>query len=215
MFNSKRKKSKNQPRKEILVADGRTAATIPIPGGMVAKSLPESSMSLDYVLNAATSQSITWRQILDTVVFASSSTVGYDLFYSAKVHYVDIWTPPTTFVALGAPSLAFDSPSQGDQKVYNIPVGPQGGYCRCKPSMRTINGLTWQSSSSVTCFTLNSLSAGTYLRISVTFRARQGSPVAAQNALSSATTGAIYLRGLDGLAKASSVFNCVPYNYQI
>ena len=215
MFKPKGRKSKSKPVREVLVADGKTAATIPIPGGMVAKSLPECSMSLDFVVNATTTQTISWRQLLDTVLMATSSTVGADMFYSARLHYIDVWTPPSTYVQLGAPSIAFDSPSQGDQKVYNIPVGPQGGYCRCKPSLTTLNGLTWQSSSSVTCFTLNSFSVGTYLRLSVTFRARQGSAVAAQNALSGAVAGALYLRGLDGQAKATSVFNCVPANYQI
>ena len=202
--------------REVLVADGKTAATMPIPGGMVAKSAPESSMSLEFFVNAATTQTISWRQLLDCVVMASSSTVGQDLFYSAKLHYVEVWTPATQAgVSYGGPSLAFDSPSQGDQKVYNIPIGPQGGYCKCVPSKRSINAWTWQASSSVTCFTLNSFSVGTFIRLSVTFRARMGSAVTAANALSGATTGAIYLRGLDGQAKASSVFNCVPYNFQI
>ncbi len=198
------------------MADGKTAATMPIPGGLVAKSAPESAMSLEYVLNATYTGSITWRNILDSVLMASSATVGYDVFYSARVHYVEVWTPPTVLgVAAGAPALAFDSPSQGDQKVYNIPVTPQGGYCKCVPSKNSINGLTWQQSSSLTCFTLNSFTAGTLIRISVVFRARMLSSNAAQNALSGATAGFVYLRGLDGAAKASSAFNCVPYNYQI
>ena len=130
-------------------------------------------MQLEYVTNATTTQSISWKNLLDTVLLAASSTVGYDVFYSAKLHYVEVWTPPTVGgVSSGAPSLAFDSPSQGDLKVYNIPVSAQGGYCKCKPSKRSINGWTWQQASSITCFTLNSFSSGTFTRLSVTFRAR-------------------------------------------
>jgi len=213
---SRSRSRKNKPKQEQLVADGRTVATIPVPGGMVAKSAPESSMSLEFFVNTATTQTITWADLLDTVVMATSSTLGQDLFYSAKLHYVEVWTAPTVAgVNYGGMSLSFDSPSQGDQKVYNIPVGPQGGYCKCVPSKRSINAWTWQTSSSVNCFTVNSFAVGTFIRLSVTFRSRMVSAVAAQNALSGATTGNIYLRGLDGLAKASSVFTCVPANYQI
>ena len=193
---------KSKPRKEVLVADGRTVATMPLRGGLTTQSMPECSMQLEYVTNQVYTGTISWKNLLDTVLVAASSTVGYDVFYSAKLHYVEVWTPPIIEgTASSAPALAYDSPSQGDLKVYNIPVSGMGGYCKCKPSKRSINGWTWQQASSITCFTLNSVTTGTFIRVSVTFRARMLSSNVATNALSGATAGFLYLRGLDGAVK--------------
>ncbi len=199
------------------MADGRTAASIPVRGG-VGLCNPESTLSLEWVANAVYTGTITWRMLLDTVVMATTSTAGYDVFYSMRLHYVEIWTPDVAAgVVANWPSLAFDSPSQGDQRVFQIPCTSNGGYAKCKPSNKSLNGLTWQNSSSVGAFTLNNIGIGTIVRIHCTVRARMGSgsATAAANALSGATAGTIYLRGLDGLATASSSWSCIPVAYQI
>lgn len=213
----KQKRKSNQPKREVLVADGRTAASIPIRGG-VGLPNPESALSLEWVANQNYTGTITWRMILDSVVMATTATVGYDVFYSCRLHSVEIWTPDAAAgVVANWPSLAFDSPSQGDQRVFQVPCTSNGGYAKCKPSNRSINGWTWQTSSSVGCFTLTNIGIGTIVRINCTMRARMGSGSAtvAANALSGATAGTIYLRGLDGLATASSSWSTIPQNYQI
>ena len=210
-------KSKRRPKKEVLIADGRTAATIPVRGGTGLPN-PEAALSLEWVSNTVFTGTITWRMLLDTVLMATTATAGYDVFYSMRLHYVEIWTPDAAAGVLANwPSLAFDSPSQGDQRVFQIPCTSNGGYAKCKPAKTSINGLTWQTSSSVGAFTLTDVGVGTIVRIRCTVRARMGSgaATAAANALSSATAGTMYLRGLDGLAKASSSWNCIPANYQI
>ncbi len=210
-------KSRRKPKKEMLLADGRTQASIPVRGG-VGLCNPESALSLEWVTNQVYTGTVTWRMLLDTVVMATTSTAGSDVFYSMRLHYVEIWTPDAAAgVVANWPSLAFDSPSQGDQRVFQIPCTANGGYAKCKPAKTSINGLTWQTSSSVGAFTLNNLGVGTIIRISCTVRARlgSGSATSAANALSGATAGTMYLRGLDGLATASSSFSCIPAAYQI
>ncbi len=199
------------------MADGRTAASIPVRGG-AGLCNPESTLSLEWVANAVYTGTITWRMLLDTVVMATSSTAGYDAFYSMRLHYVEIWTPDAAAgVVANWPSLAFDSPSQGDQRVFQIPCTSNGGYAKCKPAKTSLNGLTWQNSSSVGAFTLQNIGVGTIVRIHCTVRSRlgYGSAIAAANALSGATAGTLYLRGLDGLATASSSWSCIPAAYQI
>lgn len=200
-----------------MIADGRTAGSIPVRGGEGLCN-PESVVSLEWVTNQVYSGTVTWRNILDLVCMATTSTAGYDVFYSCRLHYVEIWTPDAAAgVVANWPSLAFDSPSQGDQRVFQIPCTSNGGYAKCKPSNKSLNGLTWQTSSSVGCFTLQNVGVGTIIRIKATFRSRlgSGSATSCANALSGATAGTVYLRGLDGLATASSSFSCIPASYQI
>ncbi len=173
---------------------------------------------MEWVATAVTTVTITWRNVLDWICMATTSTAGYDVFYSARLHYVEIWTPDAAAgVVANWPSLAFDSPSQGDQRVFQVPCTSNGGYAKCKPANSSINGATWQTSSSVGCFTLSSIGVGTVVRVWLTYRARlgSGSATACANALSGATAGTVYLRGLDGLATASSAWACIPSTYQI
>lgn len=212
-----RRRQKKKALREVIVADGRTAATIPVRGG-VGLPNPESALSLDFVANQNYTGTITWRNILDSMVMATTSTAGYDVFYSCRLHYVEIWTPDSAAgVVANWPALAFDSPSQGDQRVFQVPCTSNGGYAKCKPAKTSLNGLTWQTSSSIGCFTLMNIGIGTIVRVKATFRGRlgQGSSQVAANALSGATVGTVYLRGLDGLATASSSWSTIPANYQI
>lgn len=202
-----------------VVADGRTELSIPNPGHLQASGIPTVSMKLKFNCGTATTSTITWANIMDTVVFASTSTTVYDLFYSARLHSVDVWLPPQVAgVATSAQmSLAFDSPSQGDQRLWVCYSGPNGGYMRARPSMHSINGLTWQNSSSIGGFTVNNCPVGALIQLNITFRTRMGpgSAVAASQAASGATAGTVYFRGMDGLALASTKFPPVPASYGI
>ena len=198
-----------------LIADGHTSAAIPVRGGQGMPN-PTSSITLDFVTNAVFTGSISWQNLLDTVVMATSTTTVCDVFYSARLKSVEIWSPPTVAgVVAGWPSLAFDSPSQGDQRVVQIPSGPNGGYVKCKPSNHSINGWTWQDSSALNAFTLDNMAVGTVLRVKLVMRSRMVSVQPAASAASGAVTGSIYLRGLDGLAAASCKFYVIPQAYQI
>ena len=218
MFN---KKSKAQKKKAVeyvhVLSDGTTSLSIPNPGALQATGIPTVSMKLKFNVGTASTSTITWANIMDTIVFATSSTTLYDLFYSARLHSVELWLPPAVAgVATSAQaSIAFDSPSQGDQRLWVCYAGPNGGYLKAKPSAHSLNGLTWQNSSSVGAFTVNNLPIGALVQLNITFRTRMGSgsAVAAAQAGSGLTTGTVYFRGMDGLAIASTKFPPVPASY--
>lgn len=220
MFNNRSKKGKKKVVvKEMLVADGRTQASIPNPSGLQRLNIPTVSMTLRYVCSTATTSTVTWANILDTVVFATSSTQVYDLFFAARLHSVEVWTPPAVLGVNASTqcTIAFDSPTQGDQRIWACSAAGGPGYVKATPSKHSLNGFTWQDSSAVGAFTFNNLPQGADIAINITFRCRmgQGAAQAAAQAASGASTGTIYFRGLDGLATASSKYNCVPASYQI
>jgi hypothetical protein len=219
MFKRSNQKKSKGSKSVHIVADGKSEFSIPNPGGLQATGIPTTSMKLKFNCGTATTSSVTWANLLDTVVFAATSTSVYDLFYSARLHSVEVWLPPQVAgVATSAQfTLAFDSPSQGDQRVWSCYSGPTGGYLKAKPSNHSINGMMWQNSSSVGCFTVNNCPIGALIQVNVTFRTRMGSgsAIAAAQAASGATAGTVYFRGLDGLAIASTKFPPVPASYAI
>lgn len=212
--NNRRKQKKVQ--REALVADGKTAASIPLPSGLQGVGVIQTPMRLRFTCVTQTTSTITWANILDTVIMATTSTQAADLFYACRLKAVRVWTPPQAGTAAYQATIAFDSPSQGDQRVWIVSSGPMGGYCECKPSKKaSINGRMWEDSSSVGAFTVNSMPVGTLLELDVVFRNRfgTGSATIAAQAGSGMTAGTIYLRGLDGLAAASTKFYPQPANY--
>ena len=218
----KHQTSKKKSRKPVavhLTADGKTESTIPNPGGLQVTGIPTVSMKLKFNCGTATTASITYANLLDTVVFAVTSTSVYDLFYAVRLHSVEIWLPPSlAAVAVNAQcTLAFDSPTQGDQRVRVCYAGPQGGNLKAKPSNHSANGLFWQDSASVTAFTLNNCPVGAMLQLNVTFRTRMGngSSQAAAQAATGAQVGTVYFRGMDGLATSSTKFPPAPASYSI
>ncbi len=215
MFRSKHNRKNRKVRKEALVADGKTVATIPNPGGLQAYGTIQCPMKLKFTCTTATTSTITWANILDTVVVATTSTQLADVFYSARLKAVRIWTPPMAGNNAYQATIAFDSPSQGDQRVWVVSSGPTGGYCECKPSKNSINGKMWEDSSSVGVFTVNSMPVGTLIELDLVFRSRlgPGSAALAAQAGSGLTAGTIYLRGMDGLAAASTKFYPQPASY--
>lgn len=216
MFRSNRNRpKKGKARREVLVADGKTVATIPNPGGLQAYGTIQCPMKLKFTCTTATTSTITWANILDTVVMATTSTSLADVFYSARLKAVRIWTPPMAGNNAYQATIAFDSPSQGDQRVWVVSSGPTGGYCECRPSKSSANGKFWEDSSSVGVFTINSMPVGTLIELDLVFRSRigPGSAVTAAQAGSGLTAGTIYLRGMDGLAAASTKFYPQPASY--
>ncbi len=166
-------------------------------------------MRLRFVTNAAFSGVITFQNILDTVLFATSATVGYDLFTAVRINAVEIWAMP----AIGQTSqiiLSFSGQTAGavgDDKLHtDTSMGVQPAHVRAHPDPLTQTG-QFQASSSANALTL-SLPSGAVIDVSVTMRQPfDGDVRQCQNSLSGATTGATYFRGLDGLATAATKFN--------
>jgi len=151
---------------------------------------------------------ITYQNLLDSVLFASAAAVGYNLFIAVKVRYVEIWSQPTP-VAVGtnAAALTFNGSGAGftgDQQIHTIPSGGQNmGHMKCVPRKDCFASM-FQVSSNNGVFDLT-CQVGCIIDVVVDFqRPFQATAILCQNALVGATTGAVYTRGLDGVAVAAS-----------
>jgi len=151
---------------------------------------------------------ITYQNLLDSILFASTAVVGYNLFIAVRIKFVEIWAQPTP-VAVGANSvsLTFNGSGTGytgDQKVHLITSGGSTmGHVRCVPSKRCFAS-EFQVSSNNGAFDLT-CQVGTIIDVVVDYeRPMQPTAVLCQNALVGATTGSVYTRGLDGVALATT-----------
>jgi hypothetical protein len=217
MFRVPRKKKNKKVVEERLVPDGRTNATIPTLSGLQPSMTLTVPVKLKFVANAATTQlSVTWAMILDWICLATSSTQGYQLFYNVRLHSVEMWSADAdTSVVPANTALSFPSPTQGDEKTYLLVSAGGPGYVKCKPSQNSANGKFWQATSSVPAFQLLNVNTGVCFQVSLTYRLGYVSSNACGQALSGATAGRIYLRGLDALAIASTSFPPLPPNFAI
>jgi len=162
-------------------------------------------MRVRFITNAAVSQSITFQNLLDTFLVAASATAGYQVFQTVKIREVEVWAVPV----VGNPaavSVEFSGVSAGiigDQLIHSdTSMGLQPAHVRARPSRRSLAS-EYQLSTSANAFLLT-CPAGSVVDVALTFRGTWIVASAVQNALVAATTGAFYLRGLDGLAVAST-----------
>lgn len=168
---------------------------------------------LRFVCNSAVvAQSITFQNLLDTMVVATTAVQGADLFYSVKVRAVEVWAAPVLGTAV---TVAVDFSSAtvgvtGDQRFHtDTSMGIEPAHVRAVPSRRSVASL-FQTSSGDQAFTL-SCPTGAVIDLELTFvqTSQTGFAVLAQNALVGATAGAPYWRGFDGLAIAGTKFTPV------
>ncbi len=219
--NSHRMTSKSRRRRQVvreeIVPDGKTMATIPTLSGLQPSMTITVPLKLKFVCASATTlQDITWANIMDWVVLATSSTSGYDLFYNVRLHSIEAWAPDADVGSIPTNcSISFPSTTQGDERTYLLVSSATGGYVKAKPSDKSAGGLFWQASSSVVAFQLLNCNVGVLFQISLTYRLGYNSAVAAGQALSSATAGKVYLRGMDAKAAASTSFPALPPNFAI
>jgi hypothetical protein len=163
------------------------------------------SIRLRYTVTAAVvSQAITPQNVLDTVLIATTATVGYNLFDIFRVRQVEVWGQ----AALGTPStitLLFAQNATGDQSIHtDTSLGVKPAYVKAVPSDRSLASF-FNVTSNATLF-LVSAPAGSILDLSCDFRTTNSQATAAQNALVAATAGELYYRGLDGVAIATTNF---------
>jgi len=158
---------------------------------------------LRFTATAAAGLTITYQNLLDLVLVATTATVGFDLFDLVKVKQVEIWSQ----AALGTPSsisVVFTT-STGDKSIHtDTSLGVKPAYVKARPSEKSLASF-WQASAAGNCFTLV-CPAGSIIDVTLHLKVASIAAVAAQNALVAATAGDIYYRGLDGLAAATSNF---------
>lgn len=187
-----------QPRKQ-------TRALIPHPRALGGTELRHSP-TLRFVANAAFVGNITFQNILDTMLVATTATALSDVFQSVKIRHVEVFALP---VVGGAASVSVEfsgvtAGAVGDQKIHSdTSMGIQPAHVLARPDRRALAG-QYQLSSAANAITL-ACPAGSVIDIGLELVGQFGSNTAAQNAGVAATAGAFYLRGLDGLAVATSV----------
>jgi len=160
---------------------------------------------------AGAESGVTFQNLLDTVLVATSATTGVDLFEQVRVNSVELWS----IAALGTPStaiLVFDGTTAGaagDMKTHtDTSMGVEPAHVKARPDPLTQAG-QFQASSANAAFLLD-VAAGTVIDVSLTFRQPVlGVANSSQNVLVGATPGAVYYRGLDGKTTALTNFPVV------
>jgi hypothetical protein len=157
---------------------------------------------------AAADINITFQNLLDTVLVATSATTAADLFDAVRVNAVELWaiaalgTPTTAIVVFSGETVG----AQGDQKTHtDTSMGVEPAHIRARPDPLTQAG-QFQASSANIAFNLD-VPAGTVIDVSLTFRQPVlGQVVVSQNVLVGATAGQVLYRALDGKTTALTNF---------
>jgi hypothetical protein len=166
---------------------------------------------LRFVLTAGFSGSITYQNLLDTMLMAATTILGYDIFQFVKVRAVEAWASPLLGSAVTV-AVAFDGQAAGfvgDMRYHtDTSMGVQPAHIKARPSPNS-QASQFQVASAQNAFYLDA-PQGSVVDVELTFvQSSTAQAVAAQNALVAATAGAPYWRGLDGLAVATTKFQVV------
>jgi len=162
-----------------------------------------------FISVAASAGNISFQNLLDTLVVATTSTTLADLFHAVKIRAVEIWAEPV----IGTPafvSLIYDSGVAGligDHKEHtDTSMGVQPAHILARPSASSLAS-QFQVSTGNIAFWLQ-VPAGAVIDVLLTYQQYMGVGVVAQNAAVAATVGAAYVRGLDG--KTIALTNFTP-----
>jgi hypothetical protein len=163
---------------------------------------------------AAATLTISFQNLLDTMLVATTAIAGFNLFQTVRIRQVRVWGLSAVGTATSA-SLEFSGTTtgvSGDQAIHtDTSMGVSPLYICASPSKRALAS-EYQLSSAAVAFTLQ-VPAGCVIDCDLSFRSGFATaPVAAANALVGANPGAQYVRGLDGLAVAATNF---PVEYVI
>jgi len=161
---------------------------------------------------AATALAISFRNLLDAILIATSATVGYDVFDQVRVNLVEVWAIPATAAAttVAVQYSGGVAGFSGDGRVYSdTSLGVQPAHVRCRPSAMSAAAL-WQVSANATPAFALTCPVGSVVDVDLSFRTvATDAPTAAANALVGATVGEMYYRGLDGVATATTTLPAV------
>jgi len=170
------------------------------------------SAKLRFVLGSAFQGTITWQNLLDLILVATSATAVSDLFYAVKIKYIELWSLPSIGGA-NSVSVTFDGTVAGlvgNQVTHtDTSMGIEPAHLRVGPGKKTLASM-FQVSTGNVAFLLD-VPSGAVVDLKLIFKDNTlGVAVSAQNAGVALTAGATYWRGLDGLALATTKF-IVPF----
>jgi len=157
---------------------------------------------------AFTGTFVTFQNLLDTLLVATTAAAGSDLFQAVKIRRVRIWGMPA-IGSTASVSVEFNGVTAGivgDQAIHtDTSMGVQPAHVDARPTARCLCA-DYQVNSSNGAFLITG-PAGSVIDVEASFRSQYAVLNAnAQNALVGATAGVQYVRGLDGLATAGSNF---------
>jgi len=166
------------------------------------------SKTYRFRVTAAAINSITFQNLLDTVLVATTAVAGTDLFQAVRVRRVRVWAVPAlgTSASVSVEFSGVTTGVVGDQAIHtDTSMGIQPAHVDAVPNSTSL-ARDFQLSSSAIAF-LITCPAGSVVDVELDYRSQYlFANAAAQNALVAATAGVQYLRGLDGLATATSNF---------
>lgn len=162
---------------------------------------------------------VTWRNLLDTWLFAVTATTGYDLFDLVRVDWVSVRATGSGAAVGVVSSVELAFPGSNTPGVYgdgsqfegasigtSEPAFVKGGPAKLSQTAQ------FHTNTTDTAFTIDVKSGGTIslevlIEVALEFKnSAELAPQGAANALALATVGQLYFRGLDGQAKASTSF---------
>jgi hypothetical protein len=166
------------------------------------------STRLRFITSAAIDATFTFQNLLDLIIIASSGTALYDLFTSVKLRQVEVWTLPAIGTATSV-SVVFDGNAAGfvgNQVTHtDTSMGIEPAHLRVSPAKKSFASM-FQVSSAAIAFRLD-CPTGSVVDVSLSFKgSTSAQALLAQNVGAALVTGAIYYRGLDGVAVAASNF---------
>lgn len=197
-------KPKRRPkaRQEMALAQAIIPRPPPIPNTTLTHNV-----RMRFAAQAA-SLSISWKNLLDTWLVATSATQGYQLFDAVRIRAIEVWSysaagPVTCTVTFPGAVLG----AQGDSTTHSDTcMGLEPAHVLARPSKRSMAAM-YQNGTTNTAFDIY-CPAGSVVDLQLSFRCSMAgyAPVAATNALVAAQTGNVYVRGFDGVAAATSKF---------
>jgi hypothetical protein len=160
------------------------------------------------VATALTGTVITFQNLLDTILFATTAVAPYDVFSFVKIKKITLWATPAlgTTVNVSCVFPGLTGGVSGDEQLHtDNSMGIEPAYLSVKPSARSLASF-FQSSSNLGALVLYA-PQGAVIDVKLHFRGSTlAAATAAQNASVGAAVGATYWRGLDGIAVAASKF---------
>jgi hypothetical protein len=166
------------------------------------------STTMRFITNAAFTGNITFQNLLDTYCFATSTTAVANVFQTVKVRRVQLWAVPAlgTATSVSLEYSGITAGATGDQGLHtDTSMGIQPAHVVARPNVKSLAS-NYQLNSAAFAFALT-VPTGTVVDVELSFRGQLGTAsTACQNAAVAATASAFYLRGLDGLAAATTKF---------
>jgi len=159
---------------------------------------------------------ITFPNLLDTILMATTAIAPFDVYDQVRVEFVEVWAVPVVggtaqvAVQFAGASLGL----AGDGRVYSDnSMGIEPAHVKCRPDRLSGAGM-WQNGAATAAGIPNAFlltcPVGSVIDVKLSFKTiATQAPVAAGAASVGATVGDIFYRGLDGLAVAGTTLPAV------